>query len=51
MHARSARSSISIIFLLLPVLGYAQADERPITIDDILAMKSVSDPQVSPDGE
>ncbi len=51
MHAKSVRNSISIVFLLLPLLGFAQEEERPITIDDILAMKSVGDPQVSPDGE
>jgi len=27
------------------------ADGRPITIDDLLAVKSVSDPQISPDGK
>ena len=27
------------------------ADGRPLTIDDLLAIKSVSDPQISPDGE
>ena len=26
------------------------ADGRPMTIDDLLAIKSVSDPQISPDG-
>jgi len=51
MHARSVRSSISLILLLLPVFSLAQDRERPITIDDIMAMKSVGDPQVSPDGE
>ena len=51
MHARSVRSSISLILLLVPVFSLAQDRERPITIDDIMAMKSVGDPQVSPDGE
>jgi dipeptidyl aminopeptidase/acylaminoacyl peptidase len=51
MPARSVCSSISLVLLLLPVLAFAQDSERSITVDDILAMKSVSDPQVSPDGE
>ncbi len=51
MHAKFVRSSISLVLLLLPVFCFAQDGERPITIDDIMAMKSVGDPQVSPDGE
>jgi len=51
MYAKPVRSSISLVFLLLPVLAAAQDGGRLITIDDVLAMKSVGDPQVSPDGE
>lgn len=51
MHAKPVRSSLSRVLLLLPVFVMAQDDERLITIDDILAMKSIGDPQVSPDGE
>lgn len=51
MHAKPVRSSLSRVLLLLPVFAMAQDDERLITIDDILAMKSIGDPQVSPDGE
>ena len=51
MHVKSVRSSISLILLFLSSFAYAQNGERSITIDDILAMKSVGDPQVSPDGE
>ncbi len=51
MHAKPVRSSLSLVLLLLPVFAMAQDDERLITIDDILAMKSIGDPQVSPDGE
>ena len=51
MPAKSVRSSLSLVLLLLPVLAFAQDGERSITVDDILAMKSVGDPQVSPDGE
>ena len=51
MHAKSARSSMSLLILLSPVFCFAQDGERSIMIEDILAMKSVGDPQVSPDGE
>ena len=36
-----------MLFLAGPLL----ADGRPMTIDDLLAVKSVTDPQISPDGE
>jgi len=51
MPARSVRSSLLLVLSFLPVLAFAQDGERSITVDDILAMKSVGDPQVSPDGE
>ncbi len=51
MPAKSVRSSLSLVLLLLPVLAFAQDGQRSITVDDILAMKSVGDPQVSPDGQ
>ena len=51
MHAKPVRNSISLVLLLLPVFGTAQDGDRLISIDDILAMKSIGDPQVSPDGE
>lgn len=35
----------------LPVLASAQDNQRPITIDDIMALKSVGSPEVSPDGK
>ena len=51
MHAKLVRNSISLVLLLLPVFGTAQDGEGLISIDDILAMKSIGDPQVSPDGK
>jgi len=51
MRAKPVFSSISVVLLLLPVPGFAQDGERLITVDDILAIKSVGDPQVSPDGD
>jgi dipeptidyl aminopeptidase/acylaminoacyl peptidase len=42
----------AIIFLiLLPKLTVAQDEQRPITIDDIMALNSVGAPEISPDGE
>ena len=38
--------------LLITSAGLASAaDKRPMTVDDLLAVKGVSDPQVSPDGK
>ncbi len=51
MRAKPVCSSLSVVLLLLPVPGFAQDGERLITVDDILAIKSVGDPQVSPDGD
>ena len=51
MHAKPVCSYISLVLLLLPVPAFAQDGERLITVDDILAIKSVGDPQVSPDGD
>ena len=36
---------------VLTLAAAAKAADRPMTIDDLLAVKSVADPQVSPDGE
>ena len=44
-----ATRSTALIAMLLPALALAQ--DRPISIDDILALDSVGNPQVSPDGE
>ena len=44
---RRARALALALFLIVPALGAG----RPMTMDDFLAMKSVADPQVSPDGK
>lgn len=47
-------SRIFTLSLLLPALLVSfsgTAQERPLTIDDLLALKSVGSPEVSPDGE
>ena len=51
MYRKSARKSILSILILLAVSAYAQDDGRPISVDDLLALQSVGDPQISPDGE
>ncbi len=44
------RLSLAILtFLALAGAGFG--DSRPISIDDLLAIKSVSDAQISPDGQ
>jgi dipeptidyl aminopeptidase/acylaminoacyl peptidase len=46
MHMRLALGILGLLVLASPLF----AAERAMTIDDLLAVKSVSDPQVSPDG-
>jgi dipeptidyl aminopeptidase/acylaminoacyl peptidase len=50
MSRRIARKAVSTIFMLFAVGFSAVADDRLLTIDDLLALKSVSDPQISSDG-
>src|SRR5918998_3042443 len=44
---RLSLAALSLLVLVSPVM----AAGRPMTIDDLLAIKSVSDPQISPDGK
>ena len=44
---RLSLAALSLLVLVSP----AMAAGRPMTIDDLLAIKSVSDPQISPDGK
>lgn len=39
------------VVLSLALAASALADGRPMTIDDLLAVKTVADPRISPDGE
>ena len=41
----------ALALLALPVAVHADGGKRPMTIDDLLAFKRVSDPQISPDGK
>ena len=40
-----------LIVLALPASLLAQDETRPLTIDDLMSMKSVSGPVVSPEGD
>jgi dipeptidyl aminopeptidase/acylaminoacyl peptidase len=52
LEFRSMRFAVVLGLLLLTTLCLpAMAGDRPMTIDDLLAIKGVSDPQVSPDGD
>jgi len=42
---------ICLAMLLISTAAFAQEPKRAITIDDYFAMKSVRDPQISPDGK
>ena len=40
-----------LLILSFPLLAQAQLDAMPVTVDDLMALESVSSPQLSPDGE
>ena len=46
---RIARNMFVLLISLYPALIFGA--DRPITIDDVLALKSVGSPQISPDGD
>ena len=48
MQKRTAAFAISLI-LLATVIGMAQ-EKRPMTFEDVMAIKNVGSPQISPDG-
>ncbi len=41
----------SLILLAVPAMAQAEGGKRPMKIDDLFALKRVSDPQISPDGK
>src|SRR6516162_4063717 len=43
-------SSLWSLVVLLPLMADNVQPARPLTVDDLLAVKGVSDPQLSPDG-
>ena len=50
MSLRAACKAIGTILTLFAISSSAVAEDRYLTIDDLLALKSVSDPQISSDG-
>jgi dipeptidyl aminopeptidase/acylaminoacyl peptidase len=44
-------SSCVVVFLFAITFAYAQDAKRPITVDDFFEMKTVRNPQISPDGK
>jgi dipeptidyl aminopeptidase/acylaminoacyl peptidase len=51
MSLRIVCKAAATTFLSLTVSLGAAADDRLLTIDDLLALKSVSDPQINSDGD
>ena len=51
MITRLLWNSTALFLLTLPAFAVAQDEQRPITIDDIMALKSVGSPEISPDGD
>jgi len=50
MSRQIGRKALSTLFILFAISLSAIADDRLLTIDDLLALKIVSDPQISSDG-
>ncbi len=51
MQTKSTLRILSVIIFSLPFIALAQNVSRPLSIDDLMALKSVGSPQVSPDGD
>lgn len=45
------RPAVAAILLVCTSLAAASGPGRPLTVDDLLALKQVSDPRISPDGQ
>lgn len=43
--------AVSVVVLMLAIFVFPQTEKRAITIDDFFKMKTVENPQVSPDGK
>ncbi len=50
MNKTIATKFLLTLLCTLPFMAAAQQDPRPLTIEDLMALDSVSDPQISPDG-
>ena len=45
------RLALLLAILVVPAAAFSQAARRKFTVDDVLALRSVRDPQMSPDGQ
>src|SRR5215470_17092510 len=45
------RAAVAFGFISLGVLPLSHAEKRPFTFEDMMALKRVAEPQVSPDGK
>ena len=41
----------SLLSILFPLFAHAQDESQPVTIDNLMALQSISSPQISPDGD
>jgi len=51
MSYRSIRLALAVLFAAAFVVQPAAQERRPLTVDDIFALKNVGDPRVAPDGQ
>jgi dipeptidyl aminopeptidase/acylaminoacyl peptidase len=51
MKTITCRIQLLVLFCFFPLFVLCQEEKRPITIADLLQLKSVQDPQISPDGK
>ena len=51
MYKNQSKQLLLALLVFLPTVLSAQTESESLTIDDLMSLKSVSNPQVSPDGE
>jgi dipeptidyl aminopeptidase/acylaminoacyl peptidase len=51
MNFKELRNLLVILVLTISIDAYAQTTEHPLSIDDLINMKSVRNPEISPDGK
>jgi dipeptidyl aminopeptidase/acylaminoacyl peptidase len=49
--ARNSLAALTSLLLIFAPHAYAQGSKRPINLDDLARMRSIGDPQVSPEGK
>jgi hypothetical protein len=50
MRTRLSRFALFSILIIVSAVTLGAQERRPLKVDDIFALKSVGDPQISPDG-